>query len=95
MAVKIIIRRRIPKAKEAQVLPLLLELRSKAINLPGYISGETLRNANDPEDSLVISTWRSVESWKTWEESKERREIQSRIDALLGGKPEHGVYFYG
>ncbi len=95
MAVKIIIRRKVPKGKEAQVLPLLLGLRSKAITQSGYISGETLRNVNDPEDYVVISTWKSVESWKTWEASKERGEIQSRIDASLGGKTEYGIYFYG
>jgi heme-degrading monooxygenase HmoA len=95
MAVKIIIRRRIPKGKEAQVLPLLLDLRSKAMAQPGYISGETLRNVDEPEDYVIISTWKSVESWKAWEARKERNEIQSKIDALLSGKPEYGIYFYG
>ena len=95
MAVKIIIRRRIPKGKEAQVLPLLLDLRSKAINQHGYISGETLMNINDPEDYVVISTWKSVDHWKAWEASKERRAIQNKIDALLGEKAAYGIYFYG
>lgn len=95
MAVKIIIRRRIPKGKEAQVLPLLLDLRSKAITQPGYISGETLINTNDPEDYVVIGTWKSVNHWKAWEATKERGEIQSKIDALLGEKAAYGIYFYG
>ncbi len=95
MAVKIIIRRRIPKGKEAQLLPLLLDLRSKAINHPGYISGETLRNMNEVEDYIVISTWKSTDDWKTWERSKERGEIQSKIEALLDEKSTYGIYFYG
>lgn len=95
MAVKIIIRRKIPKGKEAQLLPLLLGLRSKAMSQPGYISGETLRNVNDPEDYVVIGTWKSVDDWKAWEASKERGEIQSKIDALLGEKGACGIYFYG
>jgi heme-degrading monooxygenase HmoA len=95
MAVKIIIKRKVPKGKEAQLLPLLLDLRSKAITQPGYISGETLINVDDPEDYIVISTWKSVNEWKTWEASKERGEIQSRIDALLGEKTTYEVYFYG
>jgi heme-degrading monooxygenase HmoA len=95
MAVKIIIRRKIPKSKGAQVLPLLLDLRSKAITQPGYISGETLINVNDPEDYVVISTWKSVDHWKAWEARKERGEIQSRIDAFLGEKAAYGIYFYG
>ena len=95
MAVKIIIRRRIPKGKEAQVLPLLLDLRSKAITQSGYISGETLRNVDEPEDYVVISTWKSLNDWKAWEASQGRAEIQKRIDGLLGGKTEFRIYFYG
>jgi heme-degrading monooxygenase HmoA len=95
MAVKIIIRRRVPKEKEARLLPLLVELRSKATTQPGYISGETLRNVKSPQDFIVISTWQSVEAWKAWEGSKGRTEIQTRIDALLGKKTNYGIYLYG
>lgn len=95
MAVKIIIRRKVPKGKEAELLPLLLELRTRATTRPGYVSGETLRNVNDPEDCLVISTWQSVDVWRAWEGSRARKEIQDRIDALLGQKTVYGVYFYG
>jgi heme-degrading monooxygenase HmoA len=95
MAVKIIIRRRLSKDKGAELLPLLLELRSKATSQPGYISGETLRNVDDPEDYVVISTWESVEHWKAWYASKERAEIQEKIDGLLREKTAYGVYYYG
>jgi len=95
MSVKIIIRRKVPKSKDAEILPLLLELRSKAITQPGYISGETLRNVNEPEDYLVIGTWKSVGDWKTWEGNKEREEISRRIEALLDEKATCGIYYYG
>ena len=95
MAIKTIIKRKVPKGKEAQLLPLILDLRSKAITQSGYISGETLINVNDPEEYVVIGTWKSVDNWKAWEASKERGEIQSRIDALLGEKTAYAIYFYG
>jgi heme-degrading monooxygenase HmoA len=95
MAVKIIIKRKVPRGKEGQLLPLLLELRSKATTQPGYISGETLRNVDEPEDYVVISTWQSVEGWKAWEVNKGRGEIQKKIDSLLGEKTSYGVYYYG
>jgi heme-degrading monooxygenase HmoA len=95
MAVKIIIKRKVRNEKEKELLPLLIELRSKAITQPGYISGETLNNVDNPEEYLVISTWQSVESWKTWESSRQREEIQSKIEALLGQKSEYGIYLYG
>ncbi len=95
MAVKIIIRRKVSKGREAQLLPLLLQLRAKAVTQFGYVSGETLRNADDPEDYLVISTWKSAEDWKAWEANQARMEIQNKIDSLLGEKTSFGIYYYG
>ena len=95
MSVKIIIKRTVPQEKEAELLPLLNQLRSQAITLPYYISGETLRNVDNPEEYLVISTWKSVDAWKEWETSDQRKEIQDKIDALLGKKSEYNIYFYG
>ena len=95
MAVKIIIRRKIPKGRETQLLPLLLGLRSKGLSQTGYISAETLRNVNDPEEYLFISTWKSVDDWKAWEASRERKEIHSKIDTMLVEKTTYGIYFYG
>ncbi len=95
MAVKIIIKRRVSKEKESELLPLLIEMRSKATAQPGYITGETLRSVKDPEDYIVISTWQSEDVWKAWESSKDRAQIQKKIDALLGKKTEYGIYLYG
>ena len=95
MAIKIIIKRKVPQGKEEDLVPLLVKLRSLATAQTGYVSGETLTNVNDPEDYLVISTWQSVDHWKAWAGSKERAGIQDKIDALLGQKTEYGVYFYG
>jgi heme-degrading monooxygenase HmoA len=95
MAVKIIIRRVVPKGKELELLPLLIQLRALATAQPGYISGETLRNVEKPEEYLVVSMWQSVENWKAWITNKQRSEIQGKIDKLLGRKTEYSVYFYG
>ncbi|MBL7203694.1 MAG: antibiotic biosynthesis monooxygenase [Desulfobacteraceae bacterium] len=95
MTVKIIIKRNVAKGRETELLPLLVELRALATDQAGYISGETLRNVDDPEDYLVISTWQAVDDWKAWKGNKERVEIQEKIDALLGQETEYGVYFYG
>jgi heme-degrading monooxygenase HmoA len=95
MAVKIIIRRRVSKDREPELLPLLIQLRALATAQPGYISGETLRNVQDPEDYLVISTWQTQDNWDAWVSSKQRQEIQDKIDTLLGAKSEYQVYLYG
>ncbi|MBW2609127.1 MAG: antibiotic biosynthesis monooxygenase [Deltaproteobacteria bacterium] len=95
MAVKIIIKRKISKEKEAELLPLLLQLRSTAIAQPGYVTGETLRKVDSYEDTLVITTWQSEDEWKAWESSQARKDIQDKIDAILEEKTEYEIYFYG
>ena len=95
MAVKIIIKRRVAKEKEAELLPLLIQLRSLATAQPGYITGETLRNMDNPEEYLVISTWQSLDNWNAWASSKQRGDIQEKVDALLGTESEYDTYLYG
>ncbi len=95
MAVKVLIKRRVPAAKAKQMIPLFRKMRALAAEQPGYISGETMRNLDDPEEFLVISTWRASEDWKRWLESSERRGVQEQVDALLGGKTEYAIYHYG
>ena len=83
MAVRIIIERRIKKGKELDLAKLLLELRSRAVKQKGYITGETLRDYDDPSTHIVISTWESAEDWKTWSNRGERMEVQSKMEELL------------
>ncbi len=94
MTAKVLIKRRVDREKENELLPLILELRTLATLQPGYMSGETLRNAKRPDEYLVISTWRSVDSWRAWESSNERAQIQKRIDSLLGEVTEFEIYHY-
>jgi len=95
MAIKAIITRKVAKGRQRDLLPLLMELRTKAVNQKGYISGETLKGISDPDEFLVISTWRSLGDWKAWEDNPERREIQAKIDAILEEKTVAKAYLYG
>lgn len=94
MAVRVMIKRRVPKGKEGQLYALITELRSMASRQPGYVSGETMRNLNNPEEYLVISTWDSVEDWNNWIASPKRKELQGMIDALLGQETVYDIYDY-
>jgi heme oxygenase (mycobilin-producing) len=94
MAIKVIIERKAIPGNELELNRLLMELRAKAMKLKGYISGETLRDVDDPNTSIVIATWDSLEDWKAWEENKERKELQAKVDALLRAPARHRVFFY-
>ncbi len=95
MAVKVIIKRRVPDDKAREMIPLFRKMRAMAMNQEGYIAGETLRNMNDPEDFIVISNWQSSEDWIRWLKSADRQKIQSQIDNLLGGQTQYEIYHYG
>jgi len=88
MAVKIIIKRIVPQNKAEALKPLLQKLRNLAMQQPGYISGETFKRVDRPGESLVVSTWQSMDDWRKWVLADERRGTQDKIDYLLGEKTE-------
>lgn len=94
MTIKILIKRRIPKDKQEEVLPYLIQLRSMAAKQPGYVSGETLRNLDDVEGYLVISTWQTTKDWEKWLANQKRNEIQKEIEQRISGQTEYERYAY-
>jgi heme-degrading monooxygenase HmoA len=94
MAVKVLIKRKVPREKEKDLLKLITQLRVLASKETGYISGETMRNVKKSLEYLVISTWQNLESWKSWLANRERQKIQKEIDKLLGKKTTYEVYHY-
>lgn len=95
MTVRILIRRTIPAETAREIVPLFRQMRQLALQQKGYISGETLRNYNNPEEFLIISSWQAVSDWETWLKSPERQDMQEKIDRLLGGKTDYDVFHYG
>ncbi|KJS33196.1 MAG: hypothetical protein VR64_02980 [Desulfatitalea sp. BRH_c12] len=101
MTIRVLMTRKIPRmtsGMDVTILPrlsqLLIELRNIANEQPGYISGETLRNVDDRNEYLVISTWQSLESWTRWLDNQVRVSVESQIDALLGASTVYKVYSY-
>ncbi|MBW1777618.1 MAG: antibiotic biosynthesis monooxygenase [Deltaproteobacteria bacterium] len=92
MPVKVIIRRPASAETDVFMAPLLEELRKKAMQQKGYISGETLKRVDGPAETMVISTWRSMEDWKNWMASRERIDIQNKIDTLIGKETLYEIY---
>jgi len=95
MSIKALIKRTVPQEKARNMLHLFMEMRTLATAQPGYISGETMKSIEKPDEYLVISTWESADDWGKWMLSKERQAIQGKIDALLGGKTTYEIFKYG
>lgn len=92
MTVKIMIKRKVQDQSVSELAVLLKKLRALTLEQPGYISGETLMRIDKPDESLVISTWRSIEDWNSWVNNPKRNEVQSAIDKLLGQETDYAMY---
>ena len=92
--IRIHIRRTVSEDKKEELKTLVNKLRSITMGTPGYIAGETLKRIDKTDESLVVTKWQSLFYWNQWFESKERAEIQSQIDRLLGEQTRYEIYEY-
>ncbi len=81
--IRVMIERHSQPGKEKELRNLLIELRSEALRQHGYISGETLREADDPANFIVISTWMTIDTWKVWQAARQRLAIEEMMDPIL------------
>ena len=73
-------------------MPSLKELSIRAKEQPGYISTETLQSTENLEDYMVVSKWDTAEDWQKWVLSKERRDIQGKVDSLIGERTFYEIF---
>jgi heme-degrading monooxygenase HmoA len=90
--IRVMIERQCQPGKETQLRDLLLELRSAGMRQHGYITGETLREAENPSVFMVISTWITIEAWKAWQTSRQRLLIEEMMDSLLTAERKVRVF---
>lgn len=83
MAVKVVIERRVVAGQERRALGLLRSIRARCLDEPGYISGETLRDAEDPKAIIVISTWFGLMDWRRWHASEDRQAFEHELRKCL------------
>ncbi len=95
MVVKVFIKRNFKEGKSKDVLTLLKQFRSEAMDQSGYITAETLFNYDDPRRMVVVSMWQSMENWLTWKENKERQALEDKMAQYLEKPTEFEVYVLG
>jgi heme-degrading monooxygenase HmoA len=95
MIAKILIKRRFIDGHIPQIVALLNEIRTRAMNQPGYMSGETLVKRGYPNNMVVISTWRSPEDWHRWRESDERKTFEAMLEVYQERPTEYDEYLVG
>lgn len=92
--IKVLMERTIKGKHVLEITRLLRKMRVLAMQQPGYISGETLHEVDDPNNYLVISSWTSMEHWRTWATSQQRQQLQTEIDALMESPTRIRIFTY-
>jgi heme-degrading monooxygenase HmoA len=95
MNAKILIKRKFKKGKQKEVLALLRELRSGALNQPGYISGQTLTSTENPRTMMVIGTWQDMESWYNWKRNSMRQTLEQMLETYQVESTEYQEFKVG
>ncbi|MFD2230492.1 antibiotic biosynthesis monooxygenase family protein [Alkalimarinus sediminis] len=81
--IRVIIERHIAETLETTYEQAAKNTLQEAVSADGFISGESLRNANDPNHRLILSNWRSVQDWHRWFASEERKEMMNVLNPML------------
>ena len=78
--------------QDADIRPLLLELRMNAMQYPGFVGAENLTNRRNRSVIVAISTWESPENWIAWEKSKVRAELLEEIEPFVKDQTRVELY---
>ena len=74
------------------VEPILMQLRSHAMQYPGFVSAENLVSEEDFSVVVMISTWETIESWRTWAESRITKDLLRQAKAVVVGAARITAY---
>ncbi len=95
MQAKILIKRKFNKGKKREIIALLKELRARALQQIGYISGETLSAVDQPQTLMVIGTWQDMESWHDWKKNDTRKTLEQMLTTYQDGSTEYQEFTLG
>ena len=83
MAIKVLITRRFKDEFIHEAHYHNAEIRALATVQPGYISGETITNLDDPNEMIIISTWESKKAWDEWYKKDVRKDFYKKLRLSL------------
>lgn len=81
--VHLIIERHIAETLESAYEQRSKRLLQSAVSASGFISGETLRDAKDPNHRVTLCKWRSATEWELWHHSATRKALLAEIEPML------------
>ena len=71
---------------------ILMQLRSYAMQCPGFITAEFLVSEGDESVGVMISQWETMENWTAWVGSKGTQALLRRARTAVRGTPRITAY---
>ncbi len=71
---------------------VIRKIRTVASTRSGFLSGNLLQRVDDHHHCCSVAQWASMEDWKAWERSEERRTLNAKVAAMLT-EPETTIIF--
>lgn len=81
--IRVIIERFISETLESHYEDTAKQTLQSAIRAPGFISGESLRDVQNPRHHILLCKWRKVEDWQNWQESPERKAMMAKLNLMF------------
>ncbi len=91
--IRVLIERQIKEGTLGRYKDIITHAKQLAGHVRGYVSGEMLFEAKDPNSVMVLSIWHDEQAWQDWCKSPMRIEINDALaDILL--EPENIRIFH-
>jgi len=74
------------------VEPILMKLRSYAMQYPGFVGAENLVSEEDYSVVMMISTWETIEHWRSWVESGITQDLLKQAKEVVVGAARVTTY---
>jgi len=78
--------------KDRDLEPILLKLKSHAMQYQGFKGMENLVSQENASVVAMVSTWQSLEDWKSWAQSTITQEVLRQAKTLLVEEPRVTTY---
>ena len=88
MAIKVLITRRFKDAYIHEAHYHNAEIRALATVQPGYVSGKTIINIDNPNEMIIVSTWESRKDWDNWYKKEVRQDYYKKLRLALEAAEE-------
>jgi len=62
-----------------------MKLRSHAMQYPGFLGAENLISEEDLSVVMMITSWQTMENWKSWTQSKVTQDLLEQAKAVVMG----------